>query len=74
MPKRFINKILFLVGGVGLLFQTCASIYALIMGIPLNWHWWFSWMAPLICLLWGIVPWLQLQKEPDNNPRRALKK
>ncbi|MDX3772786.1 hypothetical protein QE250_01515 [Chromatiaceae bacterium AAb-1] len=68
MPKRFLNKLLFLTGGVGLLFQTLACIYALLHGISLDWHWWFSWLAPLICLLWGIVPRLQLQKEPDKTP------
>lgn len=66
MPTRWINKTLFIAGGVGVLFQVLATIYALIHQIDLQWHWWFNGLAPILCLLWGLVPKLQLQKEPTH--------
>lgn len=68
MPKRFLNKLLFIVGATGLLFQLIARIYALVQGINLEWHWWFNWLAPVLCLMWALIPFLQLQKEPEKKP------
>lgn len=66
MPKRIINKSLFLVGCFGLMFQSVASLYAFINDLDLQWSWWLQWLAPLICLAWGYFPALQLQKEPED--------
>lgn len=63
LPKKPVNAVLFYVGTLGLLTQVLASFYLLTQGRTMDWHWWFHWLAPTLCLVWGIIPRLQLQKE-----------
>ena len=63
LPKKPVNAVLFYMGSLGLLIQVLVSFYLLTQGRNMEWHWWFHWLAPVLCVLWGFVPALQLQRE-----------
>ncbi|CAM3857285.1 hypothetical protein [Rheinheimera salexigens] len=65
MPKRIINIGLVYAGLFGILFQLVAFVFAWWHGISLQPSWILTLAAPLLCILSGIIPALQLQKEPD---------
>jgi hypothetical protein len=65
MPKRLINCGLVYAGLFGIMFQLVAFIYAWWHGISLQASWLLTLVAPLLCIISGITPALQLQKEPD---------
>ncbi|MBV2128054.1 hypothetical protein [Arsukibacterium indicum] len=65
MPKRLLNRVLVYVGLFGIVFQLTAALYALWHGMPLQSFWLFMLLAPLLCVASGILPALQLQREPD---------
>ncbi|MFC4654657.1 MULTISPECIES: hypothetical protein [Rheinheimera] len=67
LPVRWLNKTLFYCGLTGLSFQLIVSAVLLVQGQSRELHWWFHWAAPLVCMLWGLLPALQLQKEPTNK-------
>ncbi|WP_337840412.1 hypothetical protein [Rheinheimera sp.] len=69
LPSRWLNKTLFYCGLTGLSFQLIASVVILLQGQSRELHWWFHWAAPLVCLLWGLVPALQLQQEPAERDK-----
>lgn len=64
LPTRRLNQILFYLGVLGLGVQLVVSVILLLDAQQREWHWWFHLTAPLVCILWGIYPPLQLQKEP----------
>lgn len=63
LPKRRFNLALVYIGIFGWLFQLSALLY----GYWQHQMWfqlpWYGWLGPFLCILWGIVPALQLQKE-----------
>jgi hypothetical protein len=63
LPKKPVNALLFYIGVLGLLTQLLVSFYLLTQGRTMEWHWWFHGLAPGLCLSWGLIPTLQLQKE-----------
>ncbi|MCC5826634.1 hypothetical protein [Alkalimonas sp.] len=63
-PTRWLNRSLFLIGTAGIALQWLAVGYAWWQGFSVSFHWWFHWLAPLLCVLWGTIPRLQLQPEP----------
>ena len=65
MPKRIINRLLVYVGLFGIVFQITAALYALWHGMQLQSFWFFMLLAPLLCVVSGLVPALQPQREPD---------
>lgn len=65
MPKRFINRMLVYVGLFGIVFQLTAALYALWHGVQLQSFWFVTLLAPLLCVASGMLPALQLQREPD---------
>ena len=65
MPKRIINRGLVYVGLFGIMFQLCALAFAWWHGIALQAGWFLTLIAPLLCIVSGVVPALQLQKESD---------
>ncbi|WP_189479786.1 hypothetical protein [Alishewanella tabrizica] len=62
LPKRWFNRLLCYAGCFGLVFQVTAAIHAWWYNIPLDYFWWML-LAPLLCLLSGLSPALQIQKE-----------
>lgn len=64
-PRRVLNQAFFIIGVAGVVVQWCAIGYARWQGFDISFHWWFHWLAPLLCVLWGTVPVLQLQPETD---------
>ena len=65
MPKRFLNRALVYIGVFGIVFQLTAALYALWHGVQLQPLWFVTLLAPLLCVLSGMLPALQLQREPD---------
>ncbi|KKO44169.1 hypothetical protein WG68_17075 [Arsukibacterium ikkense] len=65
MPKRWFNRVLVYVGVFGIVFQLTAALYALWQGVYLQQFWFITLLAPLLCVFSGMVPALQLQREPD---------
>lgn len=65
LPKRPLNRILVYAGLFGILFQLTAACYAWWHNIDLQAGWFFTLLAPLLCIASGTVAALQLQKEPD---------
>lgn len=61
-PKRWLNRLLCYCGIFGLLFQLTAAIHAYWHAIPL-YNFWFLLLAPILCLVSGLIPDLQPQKE-----------
>lgn len=66
-PKRWFNRLLCYSGIFGLVFQTTAALHAWWHQVPLHQLWLFLLIAPILCLVSGIHPALQLQKEPTND-------
>ncbi|OBP14719.1 hypothetical protein A5320_13400 [Rheinheimera sp. SA_1] len=64
-PKRWLNASLFYIGCFGAVFQLTAQLYSWWIGLGLFTEFWWTWPAPVICILWGLVPSLQLQVEPQ---------
>lgn len=64
-PTRWFNRFLCYAGLFGLLFQGMAALHAWFHGIELQ-SFWFLLVAPLLCLASGLIPALQLQKEPHQ--------
>ncbi|MAD77196.1 MAG: hypothetical protein CML20_20840 [Rheinheimera sp.] len=65
MPKRFLNRALVYIGVFGIVFQLTAALYALWHGVQLQPLWFVTLLAPLLCIASGMLPALQLQREPD---------
>ncbi len=65
LPKRLLNRALVLLGLFGIVFQLTAAFYAWWYGIDLQTGWVVTLIAPLLCVVSGSVPVLQLQKEPE---------
>ena len=63
LPKRALNRALVFLGVFGIVFQLTAAVYAWWHGISLQALWWFTLVAPALCIASGVVPALQLQKE-----------
>lgn len=63
LPNKWFNRCLFYAGLFGLVFQLSAAGYMLWHGLALYSAWWFSLLAPLLCIGSGVIPALQLQKE-----------
>jgi len=68
VPKRWINATLFYLGCFGVVFHLTALVYGWWVGLGLVTDFWWTWPAPVVCMLWGLHPALQLQSE------RPLKK
>ncbi len=64
-PKRWFNRLLVVVGMIGLLAHAALSSYLAWYDYAYPLHWTFTILAPICCLLWGLVPSLQLQDEPQ---------
>ncbi|WP_445426378.1 hypothetical protein [Alishewanella sp. HL-SH06] len=62
-PKRWLNRTFCYVGIFGLVFQGTAAIHAWWNQIPIDYFWPLL-LAPVLCLASGLMPLLQLQKEP----------
>ncbi len=65
MPKRWFNRVLVYIGVFGIVFQLTAALYALWHGVHLQPLWFITLLAPLLCVISGMLPALQLQREPD---------
>ncbi|WNO61432.1 hypothetical protein [Rheinheimera sp. MMS21-TC3] len=65
MPKRLINKALVYIGLFGVLFQISAFVFAWWHDIGMQLSWLLTLAGPLLCIVSGITPALQLQKEPE---------
>ena len=63
LPSRWLNRCLLYAGVFGLVFQLSAAVFLLWHGQAVYSGWWFSLLAPLLCIGSGVVPVLQLQKE-----------
>jgi len=70
-PKRWFNAALFYFGCFGVVFHLTALIYGWWIGLGLVTEFWWSWPAPLICIIWGIFPPLQLQLEQQPNKKHT---
>lgn len=70
-PKRWLNASLFYLGCFGVVFHITALIYGLWMGLGLITEFWWTWPAPVVCILWGILPQLQLQTESSTKQTAA---
>jgi len=74
LPKKWLNACFFYLGCVGLLVQIAAQLYLwwhdfAYPGMP-----WYIWLAPVLLILSGLVPALQLQNEqPPKKGEVALK-
>jgi hypothetical protein len=66
-PKRWFNRLLVVVGLFGLFGHAAISSYLAWHDYVYPLHWTFTILAPICCLLWGLVPRLQLQPEPKNG-------
>lgn len=66
-PKRWLNATLFYLGCCGVIFQLIAWFCVLWLNFPVHQHEWWTWAAPISCILWGIVPALQLQTERTDS-------
>jgi hypothetical protein len=72
-PKRWFNAALFYFGCFGVVFHLTALMYGWWVGLGLITEFWWTWPAPLICILWGIFPPLQLQSERRaGQPKSTL--
>ena len=67
MPTRLVNKGLVYIGIFGILFQLLAFIFAWWHGMGLHFSWLLTLAGPLLCIVSGITPALQLQKEPQTK-------
>lgn len=67
LPKRGLNRALMYAGLFGVVFQLTAAGYAWWHGVGLQASWFLTLIAPLLCVASGVVPALQLQKEPDSH-------
>ncbi len=72
IPKRKLNAVLFYMGCCGLIFQ----LTALVFGWFVHQTWlqlpWYGWLGPLICLMWALLPALQLQRETPQPYRQKF--
>lgn len=66
MPKRWFNRALVYIGLFGIVFQLTAALYALWHGVHLQSFWFITLLAPLLCVVSGMLPALQLQREPES--------
>ncbi len=64
-PKRWLNRTMVYAGMFGIVFQLCAAVFIVWHGLSLYAGWWVTLLAPVLCIGSGLVPALQLQKEPD---------
>jgi hypothetical protein len=70
-PKRWLNATLFYLGCFGVVFHGTAILYGWWVGLGIMTQFWWTWPAPFICILWGILPALQLQSERQHAPRKT---
>lgn len=66
LPKRWGNRALCYAGIFGLIFQLTAAVHAWWHSIPLP-YFWLMLIAPALCLLSGIWPPLQPQREASDE-------
>ncbi|MBU1436366.1 MAG: hypothetical protein KJ930_12570 [Gammaproteobacteria bacterium] len=71
VPKKWLNATLFYLGCFGVVFHLTATIYGLWVGLGVITDYWWTWPAPIVCILWGILPPLQLQAERPSNKRSS---
>ena len=62
-PKRWFNRLLVIVGLLGLVSHALLSAYFAYHGQHYPMPMVFTLLAPFGCLAWGLLPSLQLQKE-----------
>jgi hypothetical protein len=67
IPKRWFNRLITAVGLLGLVGHAGFSTYLAWHDLTYPLHWTFTILAPICCLLWGMVPQLQLQTEPPSK-------
>lgn len=67
MPKRWFNRLLVIVGMLGLISHALISCYFAFHGQQYSMPLVFTLLAPLGCLAWGLIPSLQLQKEQNTE-------
>jgi len=70
VPKRWFNRLLAVVGLLGLVGHAVISSYLAWYDLSYPLHWTFTILAPICCLLWGLVPRLQLQTEHPPQPNQ----
>lgn len=63
VPKRPLNKALMYAGIFGIVFQLTAACYAWWNDVSLQVGWFFTLIAPIMCIASGTLTALQLQKE-----------
>lgn len=66
MPTRLLNRCLVYIGLFGIVFQLTAMLYAWWHGLSIQ-AFWLVLLAPLLCIVSGLVPALQLQQEPNKH-------
>ncbi|MBU2427672.1 MAG: hypothetical protein KKA56_12415 [Gammaproteobacteria bacterium] len=71
VPKKWLNATLFYLGCFGVVFHLTATIYGLWVGLGVITDYWWTWPAPIVCILWGILPPLQLQAERPSKKRSS---
>jgi hypothetical protein len=67
-PHRWFNQLLFYVGWLALLVHLGATLWCWWQSLSYPLSWWFTALAPALCVLWGGVPALQLQPEAKPKP------
>ncbi len=69
-PTRWFNALLFYTGWLGLACHAMlmACCWFLELSYPVSW--WFTVLAPALCILWGGIPALQWQRE-TSRPLQA---
>ncbi|WP_306518047.1 hypothetical protein [Rheinheimera sp.] len=74
LPKQWLNAAFFYLGCLGLLFQISAQLMIWWQGYDHPGMPWYIWLAPMLLILWGVVPALQLQNElPHKSGEVTLK-
>jgi hypothetical protein len=71
VPKRWLNATLFYLGCFGIVFHCTAIVYGWWVGLGFMSEFWWTWPAPFVCILWGILPPLQLQKERQHTHQKT---
>jgi hypothetical protein len=72
VPKRPLNKLLFYVGWCGLAMHMVLMAYCGWIQLTYPVNWWFSILAPVLSILWGGVPALQIQSEQEPAKHARL--
>ncbi|TXH97273.1 MAG: hypothetical protein E6Q75_05310 [Rheinheimera sp.] len=67
-PKRWFNALLFYTGWLVLVVHLVLMLYCYARGLTYPMSWWFVALSPVLSVLWGGVPALQLQKEAGPAP------